>query len=63
MVFIVFRQDLEVIVLRDRNGAVHGRVNQLADAFGEGRVLVFFDVDTNQWHGMSPEKGWSDKNT
>ncbi|MNL77720.1 hypothetical protein D3C87_2039590 [compost metagenome] len=56
MVFIVLRQYLEIIVFRHGDGAVHGGVDELADAFGEGGILMLFDVDTNQWHGMSPDR-------
>ena len=55
VLLIVFGEDLEIIVFRHANGAVHGSVNQLADAFGVGGVLMLFDVDANQWHGRSPE--------
>lgn len=55
MLLIVFVEDLEIIVFRHADGAVHGGVDQLADALGVGGVLMFFDVDANQWHGKTPE--------
>jgi hypothetical protein len=29
----------------------------LADTFGVGGVLLFFEIDANQWHGKTPEGG------
>ncbi|MNN87389.1 hypothetical protein D3C81_2049410 [compost metagenome] len=54
MLLVVFGEYLEIIVLRHTDGAVHGGVDQLPDAFGVGGVLMFFDVDANQWHGKTP---------
>ncbi|MNI73367.1 hypothetical protein D3C73_1293690 [compost metagenome] len=57
MLFVVFGEDLEVIVLRYTNRAAQGGVDQLPDAFGVGGVLLFFEIDANQWHGKTPGGG------
>src|SRR5690349_17866297 len=62
MLFVVFGQDLEVVVFRYANGLAHGGIDQLSDAFGVGGVLMFFDVDAYQWHGKTPEGCRSVKN-
>src|SRR5471030_2791002 len=58
MLLIVLCQDLDIIVFRHADRAAHGGVNQLTHAFGESRVLMLFDVNANQWHGMTPDRMW-----
>ncbi|MNC73989.1 hypothetical protein D3C75_1252770 [compost metagenome] len=55
MLFVVFGEDLEVIVFRHANRAAQGGVDLLADTLGVGGVLLFLEVDANQWHGKTPE--------
>jgi hypothetical protein len=44
---VVLVEDLEVVMIRDVDGAAHGAVNLLADAFDKGRIGVFFDFDAD----------------
>ncbi|MNI47347.1 hypothetical protein D3C73_1018610 [compost metagenome] len=55
MLFVVLVEDLEVIVFGHADGGVHGGIDQLPGTFGEGRILTFFDIDANQWHGQTPD--------
>ncbi|GGK29518.1 hypothetical protein GCM10009103_25650 [Pseudomonas koreensis] len=41
-------------MLRHVDGVAHGRVDLLADAFGEAGIGVFSDVDADEWHWAAP---------